>query len=193
MRDIIACCATLTRATLQEFLAQYQDGLVNDTKKKPANYNGVNSHPLLDVDPQRILVPVLHTPMGLVDKILESFKGWIGFEVEHLNEDKETVRQQYRDAIASTKQTSLQLEEATLLNTDLNNAASLQVLKTARKENTRAKKEERKAKVKYENMIQQHNATLSSLTQQFEEVFRRRGVKRREYYHGGKYNGVNCI
>jgi hypothetical protein len=31
-----------------------------------------------------------------------------------------------------------------------------------------------------------------SLNQKFESVFRKNGVKR-EHYHGGKFNGVNCI
>ena len=40
--------------------------------------------------------------------------------------------------------------------------------------------------------MQTHNAKKSSLNQKFENVFRKNGVKR-EHYHGGKFNGVNCI
>jgi hypothetical protein len=40
--------------------------------------------------------------------------------------------------------------------------------------------------------MQCHNAKKSSLNQQFESVYRRNGIKR-EHYHGGKFNGVNCI
>jgi hypothetical protein len=40
--------------------------------------------------------------------------------------------------------------------------------------------------------MKQHNAKKSSLNQQFECIFRSRGIKR-EHYHGGKFNGVNCI
>jgi hypothetical protein len=43
-------------------------------KNKPAKYFGVNGAGLWDIDLQRILIPILHCPMGLVDKVLESFK-----------------------------------------------------------------------------------------------------------------------
>jgi hypothetical protein len=55
-----------------------------------------------------------------------------------------------------------------------------------------AKKEETKAKEIYREFMQRHNAKKSSLNQQFENVYRANGVKR-EHYHGGKFNGVNCI
>jgi hypothetical protein len=56
----------------------------------------------------------------------------------------------------------------------------------------KAVKEECKARELYEEQVQRHNAKKSSLNQKFEVVYRKNGVKR-EHYHGGKFNGVNCI
>ena len=50
------------------------------------NCKGVNCEGLLDMDPCRIIVPILHCPMGLVDKILKSFVSWINKEVENFND-----------------------------------------------------------------------------------------------------------
>jgi hypothetical protein len=61
-----------TKESLRECLEQYLLLVQNSTSAKPpANSKGVNSQGLLDVDPQRIVIPILHCPMGLVDKILE--------------------------------------------------------------------------------------------------------------------------
>jgi len=113
----------------------------NPTKKPPTNVNGANSTGLWDIDPQRIIIPIPHCPMGLVDKILESFKNWVNLDVELCNVDAtEGARRAYRSA----------------------------------------------------KDAQRHNATKSSLCHQFETVYRSNGIKK-EHYHGGKFNGVNCI
>ena len=62
----------------------------------------------------------------------------------------------------------------------------------ANKTRIKAKQAESKAKEQYDEQVQRHNAKKVSLNQQFESVFRKNGVKR-EHYHGGKFNGVNCI
>ena len=59
---------------------------------------------LWDINPQPIIIPVLHCPMGLVDKILESFKHWVNLDVEGFNDDEtEGVRNIYRIAIQQLK------------------------------------------------------------------------------------------
>ena len=55
-----------------------------------------------------------------------------------------------------------------------------------------ADKAQSSAKREVDQEIQKHNAKKDSLNQLFEKVFRKNGVKR-EHYHGGKFNGVNCI
>ena len=62
--------------------------LSRTNRKPPANIMGVNGKGLWDIDPQRIIIPILHCPMGLVDKILESFKNWVNLDVEDFNDDE---------------------------------------------------------------------------------------------------------
>jgi hypothetical protein len=45
---------------------------------------------------QRIIIPILHCPMGLIDKVLESFKHWVNLEVENFNDaTMEAIRSIY--------------------------------------------------------------------------------------------------
>jgi hypothetical protein len=81
-----------TKATLESCLAEFMH-LKAAPNKMPPNYKGVNCTGLWDIDPQRIMVPILHCPMGLIDKVLESFKLWINLQVEDFhNDDTESVR-----------------------------------------------------------------------------------------------------
>ena len=77
--------------------------LVNNVGSKrrrtPPNYQGVNGKGLVDIDPQRIIIPILHCPMGLVDKVLESFKNWVNLEVEDFHDNEtEGVRRVLKQA-----------------------------------------------------------------------------------------------
>ena len=166
-------------------------------KQTPPNFMGVNGRGLWDIDPQRIIIPILHCPMGLVDKVLESFKQWVNLEVEDFQDDAETeatrcayrlAMQEHKEAIATHKQAKVNLQAST--------SETIQVAKAmeevANKARIKASKDETKAKKLYEEQIQRHNAKKVSLNQQFESVFQRNGVKR-EHYHRGKFNGVNCI
>lgn len=132
--------------------------------------------------------------MGLVDKVLESFKAWVSLEVEDFKDDDcQAIRSVYKLAqqqhLASIEahSTAKTLADANPLNAEAKKHATV-----ADKARTAAKKEESSAKDKYNEMIQRHNAKKSSLAQQFESIFSSNGVKR-EHYHGGKFNGVNCI
>ncbi len=169
----------------------------NPTKKPPNNVNGANSTGLWDIDPQRIIIPIPHCPMGLVDKILESFKNWVNLDVELCNVDAtEGARRAYRSAkdahelaVRMNKQTIETL--AVAVNTPAYVDGIVQERK-ADKVHIEAKKGDPKAKEEYDEKIQRHNATKSSLCHQFETVYRSNGIKK-EHYHGGKFNGVNCI
>jgi hypothetical protein len=76
-----------TKAKLEECLAQYMVLSAAPTKTPP-NFKGVNGPGLWDIDPQRVIVPILHCPMGLIDKILETMKVWINLHVEDLKDDE---------------------------------------------------------------------------------------------------------
>jgi hypothetical protein len=94
-----------TKESVVECLEQYMLVMADSQRKnKPANYYGVNGAGLWDIDPQRILIPILHCPMGLVDKVLESFKQWVNLDVEDFNDDEtEGTRSVYRLAIQQHK------------------------------------------------------------------------------------------
>jgi hypothetical protein len=65
-----------------ECLEEYMLLSSRPNRKAPPNFMGINSPGLWDIDPQRIVIPILHCPMGLVDKVLESFKQWVNLDVE---------------------------------------------------------------------------------------------------------------
>jgi hypothetical protein len=182
-----------TKEALVHCLEEYMLLVNHPTKKAPPNYMGVNAAGLWDIDPQRIIIPILHCPMGLIDKILESFKLWVNLEVEDLQDvEEEGTRAAF---VLATQQQAMAVQahnQAKLLAQAAPSAANAMLVAAANEARKAANKAKAKAKEAYSEMIQQHNAKKTSLNQQFEVVYRKNGVKR-EHYHGGKFNGVNCI
>jgi len=83
--------------------------------------------------------------------------------------------------------------QAQQLNKTVNNApGSVALLKQAKQASVEAKANKVKAKANFEETIKQHNARLYSLSQEIDVIFRSHKIKK-EHYHDGKYNGVNCI
>jgi hypothetical protein len=183
-----------TKESLVNSLEEYILKSNNPTRKGPPNVNGVNGPGLWNIDPQRIIIPILHCPMGLVDKILESFKAWVNLEVEDFqDEETEGVRSVYLLTRVQHKAAIEAHEQARSL--ALANPASAparEMEKEADKARIKAKKAEAKAKELYREFMLTHNAKKTSLNQRFETIYRANNVKR-EHYHGGKFNGVNCI
>jgi hypothetical protein len=183
-----------TKESLAECLEEYMVLVNHPTKKAPPNYNGVNGPGMWDVDPQRIVIPILHCPMGLVDKVLESLKHWVNFEVEDFHDiDTEATRSVYKIAIqqhAAAIEAHQQAQDVVRNNPSHPQAKTME--QEVNKARIKAKKTESKAKEQYDVQVQKHNAKKNSLNQQFETIFRANGIKR-EHYHGGKFNGVNCI
>ena len=79
-----------------------------------------------------------------------------------------------------------------LLKTSPNNADVKVAEAAAKKARTVASKEASKTKASLDDKLQRHNARNSSLSQKFEAIYKKNGITR-EHYHGGKFNGVNCI
>lgn len=183
-----------SRDKLVECLEQYVLLHSHATKKGPPNYQGVNSRGLWDIDPQRIIIPVLHCPMGLIDKVLESFQRWVNLEVENFQDaNTEMARSVYKLRMQRNAAAIVALQEAeALLALDPTSQPAKEVVDDARQERTNSNKAIPPAKECYDECIQRHNAKFMSLKQKFEVVFRQNGVQR-EHYHGGKFNGVNCI
>jgi hypothetical protein len=103
-----------TKDSVVECLELYMLVMADQQRKnKSANYYyGVNGAGLWDIDPQRILIPILHCPRGLVGKVLESFKQWVNLDVEDFNDDEtegtqsvyHLAIQQHKDRIAAHEQ-----------------------------------------------------------------------------------------
>jgi hypothetical protein len=182
-----------TKALMEACLAKYMDLSRNETNPPP-NYKGVNAEGLWDVDPRQLVVPILHCPMGLVDKLLEALTLWFNMDIEDLQDDvNTTIRSDYKDAKDRSKATTLASQHAkSLMLSDPASKDAHAMYEAAEKLRKAAKKEEARTKAIYSDMIQRHNAKQSSLKQKLEEVYRQNGIKR-EHYHGGKFNGVNCI
>ena len=163
------------------------------TNRRVRNFQGVNTIGLLDVDPQRVIVPVLHCPMGLVDKVLESFKAWTICEAEQLPSPARELREAYKQAIVIHRLALETEAQAKMLAEQAGRTPELLAQHNdAKKANKDAAREEKKAKDNYDEMTKRHWARLCSLSQTFDSIFRANGIKK-EHYHGGKYNGVNCI
>jgi len=163
------------------------------TIKSIRNWEGVNSVGLLDIDPQRVIVPILHCPMGLVDKVLESFKNWTVYEAERLPPPAADIREAYKQAITVHTAAVLAEAQAKVAAEQLGaTPALLASYKEAKQANKDAAREEKKVKDNYDEMAKRHRARLFSLSQVFDNIFHENGIKK-EHYHGGKYNGVNCI
>jgi hypothetical protein len=183
-----------TKESVVECLEEYMLLASHPTRKPPANYFGVNCVGLWDINPQRIIIPILHCPMGLVDKILESFKHWVNLDVEDFNDNEtEGVRNIYHLAIQQHKAAIVAHQQAQeLAMANPTNPVAKAMKSEADKTRIKLGGVKAKAKKAFGEQIQRHNAKRSSLNQKFETIFRKNGVKR-EHYHGGKFNGVNCI
>ena len=165
-------------------LEQYILSCDTNTKNKPANYKGVNNKGFLDAVPQRIVTQILHCPMGLVNKALEAFRAWVTLDIEDLNDDDATtLRSVYKLAKQKHATAVQQLDLASaIVEANLANQQAKEQKNAAKKARLAAKKEEKEAKEKFDDVMLWHNAKKSSLTQQFESVFRSNGIKR-EHHH----------
>jgi hypothetical protein len=146
----------------------------------PANFMGVNGPGLWDIDLQSLVVPILHCPMGLVDKILETIKLWVNLDVEDLKDAANTlIRSDYKDAKDRHVAATLASQHAkALLEAHPTSSEAKELVSQTERSRKDAKKEETKQKKIYKEMIDQHNAKKTSLQQMFEDVYRKHGVKR---------------
>jgi len=159
------------------------------TTKSIRNWEGANSVGLLDVDPQRVIVPILHCPMGLADKVLD----WTICEVERLPPPAGDIREACKQATMAHKAAVLAEAQAKVAAEQPGvTPASLASCKEAKQANKESAREEKQAKDNWDEMAKHHRARLFSLSQAFDNVFRENGTKK-EHCHGGKCDGVNCI
>jgi hypothetical protein len=76
-------------------LLQYLHKARNSQSVK--NVDGVNNTRLIPVDPAKILVPILHCPMGLVDKLLSSFLNYTWRKVLLLPPEDDLIRKKLQE------------------------------------------------------------------------------------------------
>ena len=123
--------------------------------------------------------------MGSVDKVLETFKGWLNFDVEKLTGDSEAARSEYKAALAALQLAITESENAK----SSEDETGIAKLRSQRK---RQKKQHQLQRRSTKAAMKAHNVKVDSLMKQFEDIYRANGIKR-EYYHGGKFNGMGCI
>ncbi len=95
-----------------EFIADFERHRERGTKQTINNVKGINSQFLLPIDPIRIIVPILHVPMGLVDKVLEHHLHWLQLKVEKLTGEEQMIRQHFRNSMQVLAISQRNLDEA---------------------------------------------------------------------------------
>jgi hypothetical protein len=182
-----------TMENIRELLVQY----IESGEKTP-NILGVNSKPLLPVDPARLIVPILHCPMGLVDKLLEVFSDWVYFNVLELDELSSTHRKRFIDAEKRLELAIQRLDEkrragvAAEQGQGGDRAQTAEEFREAQKEKNEAVKERASANRQWKQTLKSLRSEVGGYHSKLEKIYKRHNISR-EYYHGGKFNGVNCI
>jgi hypothetical protein len=176
------------------------------TSRSIKNVDGVNNKRMIPLNVTKVLVPILHYPMGLVDKLLESFTDYVWKNVLLLPPEDDLIRKRIQETdqqLASSKILLQSKREASKSKKDAYNEsktpANEEEHKRAQEEESIAQAEKNKAvgerakaKKGFDKMISSHCRQADSFTSKLEATYRLLGISR-EYYHGGKFNGVNCI
>jgi hypothetical protein len=156
------------------------------------NVDGVNNAQLIPVDPTKILVPILHCPIGLVDKVLSSFLDYTWRKVLLLPPEDDLIRKKLQEtcerlaSLIGLLQTKKEVYEQSKM------PENKEQLKRVQGEKNKAVTERASANKAFEKMIRSYSRQEGSFTSRLEATYRFLGISR-EYYHGGKFNGVNCI
>lgn len=165
-----------TKASLRTCLNEHHR--LRTTQKSTRNHRGMNNIGLLDIDPQRTIVPVLHRPMGLADKVLETFKCWTIYEIEKLPDGPNQIRETCRTAIANHVAAKANEVRVTAQQVGNNTPESAALQREAQDAKANVKSEETKAKKQFDEMVKRHNAKLFSLSQRFDCIFRSHKTKK---------------
>ena len=156
------------------------------------NVDGVNNFPLIPVDVTKVIVPILHCPMGLVDKLISSFLDYVWQKVLLLPADDDLIRQKLQDTCVQLASSIALLRHVKFVYDESKTPVNKQEVKRVQVEKNKAVEERARANKAYEKMIRSHSRRAGSFTTRLEATYRALGISR-EYYHGGKFNGVNCI
>jgi hypothetical protein len=175
-----------------EFEADFQRHELRRTKQTINNVKGINSQFSLPINPIKIIVPILHVPMGLVDKVLEHHLHWLRLNVKRLVGAEQMTRQRHRDSSAVLVISQRNLDDARALLTILNTPDTRIEVSEAQANKNSASSTNAKSKKAFEALTKNRNGRPESLKSRMEAIYRRWKILR-EHCHGGKFNGVSCI
>jgi hypothetical protein len=156
------------------------------------NIDGVNSKRMIPLDVTKVIVPNLHCPMGLVDKLLKSFTDYVWKEALLLPPEDGSIRKQMQaiDQQLTSSKILLQLKRESSKSkkdaySELKTPTHEEGHKRAQEEESKAQAEKNKAvreraraKKAFEKMISSHCRQADSFTFKLEATYRLR-----EYYH----------
>jgi hypothetical protein len=158
------------------------------SQKGKANKTGVNTRTLLNIEPSHVLVPILHCPMGLVDKILETFSYWAYVHVLKFTGLDEEERNRFREAekgLTAATEDFQRYPSTTVLE-------EFAAKEQAHKRLTQARKERASANKVFTSFMKRVKQKSDSFHGKTERILKEHGILR-EVYHGGKLNGVMSI
>ena len=159
------------------------------------NVEGVNNSPLVPADVTKVIVPTLHCPMGLVDKLIMSFLDCVWQKVllsPHL-------MMTWCGKSFKKQACNLHLwlhffsQRKPCMMNPKHHQKTKKKSKGFKQEKNKAVMEERASANKArEKMICLHSTKAGSFTTRLEATHRAPGASC-ECCHGGKFSGVNCI
>ena len=163
------------------------------TQKNCKNVNGVNRKFLLSVDPKRIIIPILHCPMGLVDKVLQYFMTWIIVYCADLPPELKIKRGIFTKQLEQVKKFKKDVQRNhSSWNMDKGNNEKKKRWEESKEIMKEMETAEKTVREEFYDSIKEWKVDSKNILCQIEAYFKRRNIKK-EFYHGGKYNGVNCI
>jgi hypothetical protein len=163
------------------------EAFLSRRNKSDKNAKGVNLPALLGIEPDHVLVPILHCPMGIVDKVLESFILWIYLYVLRLDDP---VNNGYRTSMreAEKRLASATQMVDTLPHTSVT-AEDFAIRQEAKAELSLAKAARAKANKDFGKFCLIMKRERDGFHARYETILKKHGIGR-EHYHGGKLNGV---
>ncbi len=159
-----AVCVAKKRMTENMEVALLQYLQKSATSCSIRNINRVNNKRMLPLDVAKVLVPILHCPMGLVDKLLESFTDYVWKEVLLLPPKDDSIwkhMQEINQQLASSKILLQSKRESSKSKKDAYNE-----LKTPanEEEHKRAQEEESKAQAEKTKLCKKEQRQRKHLT-----------------------------
>lgn len=175
-----------TKRKLEEAYLAFE--LKSQTSASVNNVRGVNLPQLFEtMDIENFIIPVLHSPMGLVNKVCESMLFWVIYDCIELPDEGSELRRAYRNANRSLEQ---QQDELRQRKTQYEKGDAR--INEAQKKKNEALKKKAAAKKMFDRFSNTYKLKEGAYHSRLEEIYRRVSVLR-QVYHGGEFNGVDCI